>query len=63
MTTVTLDGEALEAFQEAKELIDDEADVVDADRATRGRSAGELKNDEVVRVLAEAYLGRLEFDE
>ena len=63
MTTVTLDGEALEAFQEAKDLIDDEADAVDADRATRGRSAGELKNDEVVRVLAEAYLGRLEFDE
>ena len=63
MTTITLGGEALEAFQEAKELIDDEADAVDADRATRGRSAGELKNDEVVRVLAEAYLGRLEFDD
>ena len=63
MTTVTLGGEALEVFQEAKDLIDDEADAVDADRATRGRSAGELKNDEVVRVLAEAYLGRLEFDE
>lgn len=63
MTTITLDGEVAETFQEAKELIDDEADAVDADRATRGRSAGELKNDEVVRVLAEAYLGRLDYDE
>ena len=29
-----------------------------SDRATRGRSAGELKNDEVVRVLALAKTGR-----
>ena len=39
------------------------ADVVDADRAQRGRSAGEVKDGEVVRVLAEAYLGTLEYEE
>ena len=63
MTTITLSDEAGEVFQEAKDLIDSEAEAVDADRATRGRSADELKNDDVVRVLALAYLGRLDCDE
>ena len=47
----------------ADDYIHNEAEAVDSDRATRGRSAGELKNDDVVRVLALAYLGRLDYDE
>ena len=39
MTTITLSDEAGEVFQEAKDLIDSEAEAVDADRATRGHSS------------------------
>jgi len=64
MTNINLlTDEQKQAFQEAKDVIDDEAEAVDADRATRGRSAGEVTNGEAIRVLAEAYLGRLEYDE
>jgi hypothetical protein len=53
------DGEQAEAFAQARDLIDSEADAVGADVAERGASAGEVTDGEVVRVLAEAYLGQL----
>jgi len=58
-----LTDEQAEAFEEARDVIDSEAEAVNADRAARGRSAGEVTSGEAVRVMAEAYLGRLEYDE
>jgi hypothetical protein len=61
-TTITLTGDQIEAFEAARELIDSESDVVGAETAERGRTAGEVTNGEAVRVLAEAYTGQLEMD-
>ena len=56
--------EQREAFEQAKRAVskDDSADAIDADRADRGRTAGDVEHGEVVRILAEAYLGQLEYD-
>lgn len=62
MTRIQLtDDEQIESFEDAKALVEDDVDdeFVDADRASRGRNAGEVPYGEVVRVLAEAYTGML----
>lgn len=53
------------AFDEAAELVRDDADAgrIEADTADRGIAAGDVPRGEVVRVLAEAYCGTLTIDE
>jgi len=66
MTRIQLtDDEQVDAFEDAKALVEDDVDdeFVDAERATRGRNAGEVPYGEVVRVLAEAYTGTLGGDD
>lgn len=52
--------EQREAFEQAAGLVrEDAGELCDPERADRGPAAGEVPNGEVVRVLAEAYLGEL----
>jgi len=54
-----------EAFEEAAELVREDADAgrIEADVADRGIAAGDVPRGEIVRVLAEAYCGTLTIDE
>ena len=54
-------AEQQRAFADARELVieDADTDLCDPDRADRGPAAGDIPDGEVVRILAEAYLGEL----
>jgi len=58
----TVDQE--QAFQEAADLVreDADADRIDAQVPDRGPAAGDVPRGEVVRILAEAYTGDLDYD-
>jgi len=53
-----------QAFQEAADLVreDADADRIDAEVPDRGPAAGDVPRGEVVRILAEAYTGDLDYD-
>jgi len=52
--------EQREAFEQAAALVRaDAGELCDPDVPDRGPAAGEVPNGEVVRVLAEAYLGTI----
>jgi len=54
-----------EAFEEAAALVREDADAgrIEADVVDRGIAAGDVPRGEVVRVLAEAYTGNLDYDD
>lgn len=53
-----------QAFQEAADLVreDADADRIDAEVPERGPAAGDVPRGEVVRILAEAYIGDLDYE-
>lgn len=53
-----------QAFQEAADLVreDADADRIDAEVPDRGPAAGDVPRGEVVRILAEAYTGDLGYN-
>lgn len=53
-----------QAFEEAADLVreDVDADRIDAEVPDRGPAAGDVPRGEVVRILAEAYTGDLDYD-
>ena len=55
------DADQQRAFAEARELVieDSDTDLCDPETADRGAAAGDVPEGEVVRVLAQAYLGDL----
>jgi hypothetical protein len=60
---LTTDGQD-EAFAQAAALVREDAAEgrIEADVADRGIAAGDVPRGEIVRVLAEAYTGDLDFD-
>ena len=55
------DADQQRAYADARELVleDADTDLCDPDVAERGRAAGDVPEGEIVRVLAQAYLGGL----
>jgi len=54
-----------EAFEEAAALVREDAAEgrIEADVADRGIAAGDVPRGEIVRVLAQAYTGDLDYDD
>ena len=60
--SITLtDADQQRAYADARELVleDSDTDLCAPDVAERGRAAGDVPEGEIVRVLAQAYLGEL----
>ena len=57
------DDDQEQAFQQAAALVREDADAgrIEADVADRGIAAGDVPRGEVVRILAEAYTGNLDY--